>query len=166
MMPLNVSFNFVSPGSALYEEAVALRYRVFFEPTQTPIDQLLDSWEAVSLHAVAVSDPDGALLGYGRMTSFDSYVQVSQFVVSEEHRGNWKVWHGLYRFIRGKAESEGKMRLAADARLPSMNLYRRIGFVETGLPFPSKKTGIIHQRMEMDLCSPPAIAPAMIRRNV
>jgi hypothetical protein len=153
---------FVDSNDPLYQAAVSLRYDVFFKPTDTAIDQLYDQHESASLHGVAVNAL-GELLGYIRFTFHEDRVgRVSQLVIKSEVRGQMAILVGLYRLVIARAKELGLAKLIADVRLPNQYLCERAGFVRVGPPFPSVKTQIPHQRMELDLG--PARAEAEARR--
>ncbi len=145
MLPLR--FEFVPAGHPAYQQAVDLRYKIFFEPTGTSIDHLFDAQEGASEHVVALG-PGDELAGYARFCDLGAGEgQISQLVVAPAWRGDLRVAHGLYDRVLGRAASNCLERLVADVRLPGVRAFQRYGFRPCGEPFPSPKTGILHQRM-------------------
>ena len=139
-------------GSPYYNQAVQLRYDAFFKDTATPISALHDEYENRSVHVVALDAARRDLQGYGRLTLLaDREAQISQLVVVPERRGDQRIWRELAFFMRDYALKAGVVRIIADVRVRGVPLFSKVGLRAIGAPFPSRKTQIMHQRMEWNV---------------
>jgi hypothetical protein len=139
------SFSFVEAGSRDYEEALALRFRIFYEPHNLPKDIVADELENRSIHLTASFAKQ--LVGYGRLTLTQKVAQISQMVVEPSHQGKG-VGSLMMKMLFTKPVESGATMIFLDARLPPIPFYERFGFKRVGSDFPSKKTGLPHHRME------------------
>jgi predicted GNAT family N-acyltransferase len=141
----DITYEFVSAGSPLYDAAVQLRYRVFFEPAGYAIGNVFDSDEAASIHLVAREGE--RVTGYARLTMKDATGHISQMVVAEEYRRGG-IGSELMHLIMRRASEQGTTCFFLNARIEACDFYRRFGFRPDGDVFPSPKTGLSHQRMQ------------------
>ena len=138
----------ISPGSDLHRQAVDLRYRVFFQSLGLPAETVRDAVEGRSLHLAAVHEH--RLVGCGRLTVVLDAAQVSQLAVEPLCRGRGAGSELLRRLV-GRAGEDGVPLVWLNARVACAPFYARFGFVPVGDVFPSAKTGLPHQRMELIL---------------
>ena len=138
----DVEFVILNRDESLYQDALDLRFNLFFEPANLPRDVLFDDNEMHSEHLALTQD--GALLAYLRLTEVpDKHFQLSQMVVTPKDQGK-----GLGRRLVSEAIQYVKARSATDvtlsARLHAIRLYTSVGFVVSGDVYLSKRTGVEH----------------------
>lgn len=145
----HIEYRWLNTDSEHYQQALSLRYRLFFEPAALPWEVLFDADEDNSLHLAAICG--GELLAYGRLTKRDdSTMQISQMVVSPDHQRK-----GLGEAILSRLVAHAKKHLTKNiilsARLHAMPLYEKLGFNTAGDVYTSPKTGIKHIKMKLVL---------------
>lgn len=141
----------VTTDSSYYRRALELRREAFFRGCDDYRRLLFDAAEAESIHLVSIRRSDGRLAGYLRLTyESPTEARASQLVVDPELRGN-RVWVALALRLAEIARASGRTKVLASARPHGVGLYSKIGFRPVGDPYPSIKTGIIHQAMEWDI---------------
>ncbi|WP_281545832.1 GNAT family N-acetyltransferase [Grimontia sp. SpTr1] len=145
----HIEYLWLNTDSEHYQQALSLRYALFFEEPGLPWEVLFDADEENSLHLAAVCD--GELLAYGRLTKRDdSTMQISQMVVSPDHQRK-----GLGESILSRLVAHAKKHLTKNiilsARLHAMPLYEKLGFNKMGDVYTSPKTGIKHIKMKLVL---------------
>ena len=145
----DVEFVILNRDESLYQEALDLRFNLFFEPANLPRDVLFDDNETRSTHLALTQD--GALLAYLRITeASDKHFQLSQMVVTPKHQGK-----GLGRRLVTEAIQYLRVRSATDvtlsARLHAIRLYTSVGFVVSGNVYLSKRTGVEHINMHLKI---------------
>ncbi|USH05177.1 GNAT family N-acetyltransferase [Grimontia kaedaensis] len=142
-----IEYRWLDKDSEHYQQALSLRYALFFEEAGLPWEVLFDSDEESSLHLGAIYH--GELLAYGRLTKRDdSIMQISQMVVSPDHQRK-----GLGEAILSRLIVHAKKHLTKNiilnARLHATPLYGKLGFKKAGEVYVSTKTGIEHIQMEL-----------------
>lgn len=129
----------------LYEQALDLRYQLFFEEFGLPKEIVKDNLEATSTH-LSISD-EGNLVAYGRLTNLGAgHFKISQVVVlpSLQRQGYGKK---LLQEIIIVAKGLGAKNIELNSQVNAKSLYQGIGFVESGEQYPSKTTGVPHVKM-------------------
>jgi predicted GNAT family N-acyltransferase len=144
-----IKFQFILRDSEFYKEAVALRYQIFFQPNGTSISAIFDELEDRSFHLVAICE--NRVVGYIRLTMNEDGAQLSQFVVAPSMRGKGKIAIKLFEKIIAKAKEEMAQKVYGEIRLHVAKAAEKYGFNVSKQIFPSKKTGILHRRIEMVL---------------
>ncbi len=135
----------ISTSNSFYDQALELRYELFFKEYDLPRGIEKDDLEAQSYH-FTISD-QASLIGYGRLTDLGSgQFKISQVVVvpSFQRRG-----HGtaLLQKIISFAQSNGAYSIELNSQVTATALYKNLGFNEFGAHYPSKTTGIPHAKM-------------------
>ena len=134
---------------SLYEEALDLRYKLFFEEHGLPKSVTADDLESVSDHCVVLAD--GAFVAYGRLSPLGSGTyRISQIVVPEEHRRNGYATMLINKLIEMAARRNGKS-IQLNAQTAVTNLYSSIGFQPFGDPYSVKLTGVEHVKMVYEI---------------
>ena len=139
----------IDPGSLLWQQARRLRYEIFFLPHQLPPDILDDEQELSAVHFAAVAEQPnhGELLGYARLTDLGQRrKQLSQMVVPARYQRHGIGSRILTHIIEAARQCHAR-KLLLDARVDSLAFYQKLGFVMTGKPFKSPKTGVLHRKM-------------------
>lgn len=144
-----VEYLVVSQTDPYYREAVELRYRIFFKPSNASMEAVYDSIENKSYHVVAVRDKK--VIGYIRLTNEGNKGRISQFVVDEGERGVALIGKKLIDFVEAKAKEEKLEYLFGEIRLKVTKAAQLYGFTVEDEIIYSKKTGIPHKRIEKDI---------------
>lgn len=140
----DIEYLFIDKESELYDQAVELRYKEFFEQFNRPKESLFDEVEDKSIQIVACLQ--GKVVGHARLFIENSIGEISQVVVDKEYRG-MKIGFGLITTLLDFASKENIKLMGLDSRVHAINFYRKLGFTTLGDIFPSWKTGLPHIRM-------------------
>ena len=144
-----IKFEFILRDSKFYKEVVDLRYRIFFEPTGTPISAVFDDIEDRSCHLVAIYE--NRVVGYIRLTVNGNDAKLSQFLVAPSMKGKGNIALKLFEKAIAKAKEQDIQKVHGEIRLHVVKAAEKYGFNVSEEIFPSKKTGILHRRIEMKL---------------
>ncbi len=139
----------ISSEHELYENAVELRYRLFFKDFDLPIKIVFDELERSSQHFVLTLQ--GNLIAYGRLSKLEeAEFKISQVVVEPEmqRKGYGKE---LLAFIIKVAKDLGAKSLLLNSQKFATRLYESLGFAEIGDVYYSKTTGLPHIKMIMSI---------------
>ncbi|MGE5418183.1 MAG: GNAT family N-acetyltransferase [Acidobacteriota bacterium] len=142
---MNLSYQFTDYDSGHYEQAFALRYRVFYKKLQLPVESVIDDKEAAAFHGVAVDMDIDRVVGCVRLSLDDDTAQISAMVVDEDYRVKG-IGSELLQMAINKARDLGISKIFLHGRLTAIEFYKRHGFVEVGGIYPSKLTGVLHVR--------------------
>ena len=145
----NIEYLFITPKSEFYSATIELRYKVFYEQTNSPYSCVYDDLEDSSFHLLAVSNSE--VVGYLRLTIENGIGQLTQFLVLENMRGKARIAHNLFMLMIDKAKKNNVHSLWGEIRLHMDHAARYYGFTVFEEIFPSEKTGIPHKRIEMVL---------------
>ena len=144
-----IEYFMIDTDSEFYNEAVKLRYRVFFESSHSSMDAIYDEIENKSFHIVAVRN--NCVLGYIRLTEQGGNGLVSQFVVEENARGTALIGKKLIDMVEQKAREDNLSCLYGEIRLHVEKAAKIYGFEVYDEIVYSKKTGIPHKRIYKSL---------------
>ena len=126
------------------EVLTAIRYKVFVDEQQVPIDEEIDQEDESAIHWLAYG-PDNAVMATGRMLSNG---QVGRMAVLKKFRDQG-VGSSLMRHMIRYAITEGMERLFLNAQIKAIPFYEGFGFVAEGEPFMD--AGIPHKVMDLNL---------------
>ncbi|MCJ8314223.1 MAG: GNAT family N-acetyltransferase [Saccharospirillaceae bacterium] len=135
----------ISTSDNLYNQALGLRYKLFFEEFGLPKDIVKDEFESSSTHHCIYNKEK--LVAYGRLTKLEnSNFKISQVVVrhSLQRQGYAS---SLLSGIISAAYSQGAKTIELNSQVKAVSLYKILGFVESGEHYPSKSTAIPHVKM-------------------
>lgn len=139
-----VEYLFIDRESDLYNQAIELRYKEFFEGFNRPKEQVFDGFEDMSIRIVAHINKK--VIGHARLFIEDSCGEISQVVVDKQYRG-MKIGIGIMNRLVDIASKNNVKLIGLDARVYAIDFYKTIGFETIGDIFASKKTGLPHIRM-------------------
>lgn len=141
-------YKFINQTSPYYTEAVDLRIDLFYKDMENAIDLINDNDESTSLHLVCLNDEK--VIGAARLTFKEDIGVISQVVVPrfQQHRG---VGKGLIEMLINECKKQNMHKVILRARQTSIYFYKKFNFEGVGDIYPSKKTGILHQNMELIL---------------
>lgn len=129
----------------LYEEALDLRYELFFREPGLPRDILFDALEKDSVHIAAIHN--GALCAYGRLSEESPRrFKISQMVVCPKRQGQGLGTRVLTQLIHIAIEMHAE-EIYLNARLHAVSMYQKLGFEPSGDVFIATSTGVPHIQM-------------------
>lgn len=131
--------------AAAHEAASATRREVFIVEQGVPADLEWDTWDALSLHCLAV-DGTGTALGTGRLLPDDNQgtARLGRMAVLAAWRGRG-VGTGILGALVDAARQRNTRRIELHAQVHAAAFYRRCGFCEEGGIFD--EAGIPHIAM-------------------
>lgn len=142
-------FSIVRPTT---EEQLAayydLRWRVLREPWNQPRGSERDELDEMAHHRMA-SDPDGRIIGVGRMHLNDAAeAQIRYMAVAADNRGQG-VGRALVNHLESIARELGAKTLVLNSRDEVVGFYKRLGFSVIGVG-PTMFGEVSHSRMEKE----------------
>jgi predicted GNAT family N-acyltransferase len=127
--------------------AEPLRFEVFVEEQNVPAEIELDSFDALSVHAVAFA-PDGEALGTGRLLP-DGHI--GRMAVKQSSRGSG-IGSAILAELMNEARHRGHREAALSAQTHAVAFYRRHGYTCVGDVYDD--AGIPHINMICPLHQP------------
>ena len=124
--------------------AERLRFSVFVEEQQVPAEIELDSFDPLSVHAVAF-DADGEAVGTGRLLP-DGHI--GRMAVAKPARGSG-VGSALLRVLMDEARRRGHTHAVLSAQTHATEFYRKHGYLAYGAEYDD--AGIPHIDMRCAL---------------
>ena len=135
-------------NSKYYKEAVSIRTEVFFKNLNNSLELINDKDELNGYHFVVLKDKK--VIGTGRLNLNSNVAIISQMAV---HPKNQK--QGVGSIILNEMliflKTKNIRQINLCARLTALKFYSQKGFKKFGREFPSKKTGIMHQNMSLQI---------------
>ncbi|MBZ0312075.1 GNAT family N-acetyltransferase [Clostridium butyricum] len=134
-----IEYKFIDKESKLYDSAIDLRYREFYETSNRAKEAIFDEFEDKSMRIVAYIEEK--VIGHARLFVHDSIGEVTQVVVDHEYRG-MKIGVGIMNKLIEKAKEIKVQHITLDARVYAVEFYKRFGFETKGQEYISLKTGM------------------------
>jgi predicted N-acetyltransferase YhbS len=128
---------YINTDSLFYKEAVAIRKELFFKNMENSTSLIQDNFEENGIHVVCLND--NKVVGTGRMNVVKSTCQ------------NQGVGSKILKALIEKSKEKGLSKIKLSARKTAISFYEKFNFKPCGNQYPSKKTGIIHQEMELKI---------------
>jgi predicted GNAT family N-acyltransferase len=142
---------YINTTDKLYAQAKQIRIACFFEGMDDVEELINDKFETNAIHIVYLNEKQ-EVIGTGRIHLEESTGIISQMAIKNEHQRS-----GIGRIILNelilKCKSLGLTKIELSARETAVEFYSKIGFQAFGNKYPSIKTGIIHQKMSMNINS-------------
>jgi predicted GNAT family N-acyltransferase len=141
-----MDFKFIDIKDEFYNEAVLLRIRIFFEGMPNASDLINDTFEIEGIHLICLNN--NKVIGTGRLNFEENESIISQMAIEKDfqYKGvGSKILNKLIEYSKGKTNS----RITLNARETAIAFYEKFNFIIIGDKYPSKKTTIIHQKMEL-----------------
>lgn len=137
----------IEVGTRWHEQALDLRFELFFEKVGLSRDILFDGKEEKSQHIGLIQH--NQLIAYGRLSPLENaQYQISQMVVAPEHQGKGHGKRVLAALI-DNAKAEQALGIELNARITAMVLYESMGFEPLGDMFESASTKVKHIKMHL-----------------
>jgi len=141
-----IDFKFIDIKNDLYKEAVLLRIRAFFDGMPNASDLINDRFEVNGIHLICLHN--NKVIGTGRLNFEENECVISQMAIDENFQYNGiggKLLTQLIEYSKERTNSK----ITLNARETAISFYEKFNFVIIGDKYPSKKTTIIHQKMEL-----------------
>jgi len=139
-----IDIKYIQFNDELFGAISKIRYEVLFEPYHKINEYKYDSLDSKSFHLVAM-DKD-KIVGYSRLTVFNTNGKITNVFVIPEYE-NLKIGHNMLKEHIIKAKELNLKKLCLNARLSTLNFYKKAGFVEEGEIYISDKSGLKLQNM-------------------
>ena len=142
---MKLKLKYINRGNYLYEKAVGIRIACFFEGMVNGDNLIDDEYEENGYHLICLNE-DGKVLGTGRLNIENSKGIISQMAVDPTNQNKGVGRFVLLEFLQ-KCKEHKLSVIELSARETAIEFYKKFGFKIIGEKYPSKKTGIMHQRM-------------------
>lgn len=139
---------FINNKSPFYKDAVAIRTALFFDNMGNSSDLINDAFESDAIHVVCLQDKE--VVGTGRLHFENEVSVISQMAIKTSCQKQGIGTAILIELIKYCKEKE-LFAVKLSARETALDFYRKFGFVAIGDKYPSKKTGVIHQKMVLKI---------------
>lgn len=143
-----MDLKFINTEDKRYTEAVTIRINSFFKGMQNTIDLIQDIHEANSIHIICIENEK--VLGTGRLTIKTNKAIISQMAIRQKYR-NKGIGSLILKALIEKSKALEATSIELSARKTAVDFYKKHNFEPTGNFYPSKKTGIIHQKMQRNI---------------
>lgn len=129
-----------------FDTCLALRYAVFVDEQNVPIELERDEYDETALHLLG--EVDGVPMGTARVIFDKDYAKVGRVCVTKAARGT-----GLGKALMvetiAQAKSKGAARVILQAQVSALGFYESLGFIAHGGIVMD--AGIEHRDMELTL---------------
>ncbi|TYA74792.1 GNAT family N-acetyltransferase [Seonamhaeicola marinus] len=142
----NFKLKYINTNSAFYQQAVSIRKELFFKNMENSSKLIEDAHEANGLHLVCLEEEK--VIGTGRLNIEVNTSIISQMAISSQYQKQG-VGSQLLRELIRYSKEKGISKIVLSARETAIDFYSKFNFKPTGALYPSLKTGIIHQNMEL-----------------
>lgn len=139
-----ITYEYIDYKSTKFEEVTDLRFEVLFKPYNKIEKYDYDELDGISFHLVA--SYKGSVIGYCRMTKFNENGKITNVVVNPSYIKKRIGFKMLKKQII-KAEECNINYLYLNARLDTVDFYKKVGFECTEKSFLSEKSGLKLQEM-------------------
>ncbi len=143
-----MEYCFIQLSNPYYKEAVKLRIELFFKETENPLQHINDYEEELSDHLICIHNHK--VIGTGRLTLKEETGVISQMAIDKEYQ-NKGVGKQILGILINECKKKNIKKVTLSARLAVIPFYKKFKFEVYGNIYPSKKTRISHQNMELNL---------------
>lgn len=140
---------YINTTDELYTQAKQIRIACFFEGMDNVEELINDKFETNGIHLVYL-DEKQQVVGTGRIHIEESTGVISQMAIKKECQRSGIGKEILNELIL-KCKTLGVEKIELSARETALEFYSKVGFKTFGNRYPSTKTGIIHQKMSMNI---------------
>lgn len=138
---------FVCLNSELYNQAFQLRKELFFKDFSNADELLKDDFEKNSYHLVI--ERNTIVVGTGRLTIIEDNIGViSQMAITTDFQRQG-VGRKIMALLLEKCSELKVTKVILSARITALSFYENFDFEVIGKVYPSKKTGVLHQQMQL-----------------
>jgi predicted GNAT family N-acyltransferase len=140
----NIAYEYIDYTSEKFKEVIDLRFNILFKPYGKINKYDYDELDNNSFHLVALYNDK--IIAYSRMTDLNGKGKITNVVVNPEYIKKGIGVEMLKIHIK-KAKDQNINYLYLNARLDTVNFYKKVGFQCKGDTFLSEKSGLILQKM-------------------
>ena len=140
---------YINTTDELYTQAKQIRIACFFEGMENVEDLINDKFETNGIHVVYLNEKE-QVVGTGRIHIEASTGIISQMAIKKEHQ-RCGIGKEILNELILKCKTLGVEKIELSARETALEFYSKVGFQTLGNKYPSTKTGIIHQKMSMNI---------------
>jgi len=140
----DITYKYTDYKSKEFEQVVELRFNVLFAPYNKVEKYDYDEADYISSHLVAL-DKD-KVVGYSRITNNNGEGKITNVVVDSEYAQRGIGFEMMKKHII-KAKECNMNYLHLNARLDTINFYKKVGFMSKDATFLSEKSGLMLQKM-------------------
>ena len=140
-----ITYKYTDYKSKEFEQVMDLRFNILFGPYNKVEKYDYDELDYISFHLVALDK--GKVVGYSRMTNNNGNGKITNVVVNPEYAQNGIGFEMMKRHIINAKECNMNC-LHLNARLDTVNFYRKVGFKCKDATFLSEKSGLMLQDMD------------------
>lgn len=139
-----MKFIYVDTESAYYKEAVTIRKERFFKGMENSSSLINDALETKGIHLVCLYKDE--VVGAGRLNIEGEKGIISQMAIKTGYQRQG-IGASILKVLIQYSKEKQAHRIELSARETALEFYKKYGFVPIEDKYPSKKTGIIHQKM-------------------
>lgn len=139
-----IIYKYISYKSEEFKEVIDLRFNVLFAPYNKVEKYDYDEFDNISLHLVAINKK--RVVGYSRMTDSDGFGKITNVVVNPEY-ANMGIGFQMMKKHIYTARDNNMKSLCLNARLDTVEFYKKVGFCCKNGAFLSEKSGLMLQDM-------------------
>lgn len=140
--------NIVEINSKQYKEGLLIRELLFFKDFPNAEELLIDLFEKDSIHVVSIIN--NKVTGTGRLTVVKGKAIISQMTVLPDYQ-NKGIGKEILHFLIKKSTDFKISNIELSARITALEFYKKYNFREVDVIYPSKKTGVLHQKMILEI---------------
>lgn len=144
----NLQLKYITTESNLYQKAVEIRIEQFFKNMENSSTLINDNYELEGIHLVCLNGEK--VIGTGRLNIEGATSVVSQMAIASNFQKKGIGTKILKEFIK-YSENKGFSKTILSARETAIEFYKKFNFIPVGELYPSLKTGVIHQKMELSI---------------
>ncbi len=143
-----MGLQFITSESQFYQEAINIRIEAFFNKFDNALNLINDPLEKESIQIIYIEK--GNILGTGRLNIASKKAIISQMAIRYTYK-NKGIGSTILKALIDTSKQLNVTEIELSARETAIQFYRKFGFETFGRLYPSKKTGIIHQKMKLKL---------------
>lgn len=140
----DITYKYINYKDEKFKQVMYLRYYILFEPYNKIEKYKYDDLDVISLHLVAL-DKD-KVVGYSRITNTNSEAKITNVLVSIEYVNRGIGFEMMKRHII-KAKEDNISYICLNARLDTVNFYKKVGFQCKDKVVISDRSGLPLQKM-------------------
>lgn len=140
----NITYKYIDYTNEKFKEVIELRFNILFKPYGKINKYDYDELDNNSFHLVALYK--NKVIAYSRMTYIDGEGKITNVAVNPEYikRG---IGIEMLKLQIKKAQNNKIKYLYLNARLDTVDFYKKVGFQCKGDTFSSEKSGLMLQEM-------------------
>ena len=139
-----IIYKYIDYKNEKFKQVINLRYSILFEPYGKIEKYDYDELDDISLHLIALDKEK--VVGYSRMTNVNDEGKITNVVVSSEYI-NKRIGFEMMKKHIIKAKEHNMNCLYLNARLETIEFYKKVGFECRDKISISERSGLSLQKM-------------------